>query len=677
MAIPPQMILSLAEMFKDKKKKDDEIGRNLIDKTKNTVTQGAGIFGNLLQATSSLPGQEPNVSQSAFGGALSGLSSGMAFGPLGALFGAAIGGIGGYASGSKNLEEYLTGLNEEQKMNLMSKTVEPTMYDEGGEVKDAGVQTEVGEIILLPSTLELVRSAAKKDHEDMDSSHISDFLPEGSEVFSTKLKFDPTKIKEKVVGQGYGHYTEEKTYAPEEMEIEDKFGNKEVSFAEAAEILKKKISVVGNSSKDIFDKITDAENKETRSMYLNVLIEEQDKERYKDVAPAIESVQMFRLGGRVKKYPEGGPVGAGVSDKYYENVLKKLNELRGKNEESFARGKTELSDLTRRMRGSIMAQAGVETLFTALQNPNVRPVIQDNTFINDAYQQMPLSFIESQVAPIRGSANSLAQSLLASGVDPKDVPSMIAGTQGRALDAESRMRSQFAMDRVNTDRGRYAALRENLVGNRANIVGAENLTNDNYNKKFSEFGRVIANAIGDNRMVTAGDFTGRRNLEKSYNDNDISLFRTEAEISGNKAKFDDMMSRINERLDRLDLERIKLGRSFDERSGLYDTPLLSSIAPAPVSPQTPPVRITPNGVEPVPQPIGVLPRRPIAPIENNRRPQLPMSGSVGAFDALSLLPRRTIKAESLFPQDPLESLLSIMSPNNSKIDWAKEGKPWW
>lgn len=554
MTISPQVAQFLAQFAKDR---DKELGKELIRKTGDKafgVLQGAGVLGNIMTATSDIPGQEPNVKQSAIGGALSGLSAGMAFGPIGALLGAGIGGVGGFISGSKNLEEHLLQLNEEQNANIMSKTIQPTTFKPGGIVGQEGIQTEAGEIVFIPELMELVMVAAKKKHKDMDSKLITDFFPKGSVVFTDKTKFDPTKISDKVLGYGQGHYEENKTYAPERITIGDKFGDKELTYAEAAKKLKNSIRITDGKKKDIFDDITDAENKLTRMMYLQELINSQEKI---DIPEVEQDVPKFAL---------GGPVGEGISTDYYAEVLRKLQELRDRNKSELDRGKGDLNDLSKKMRGSIMAQAGVSSLFTALQNPITRPVVQDNTFIEDAYQQAPQSLIESQVSPIRGSVNSMAQILLSSGVDPGQVPSMLASSQGRALDAEGQLRSRFINDRISTDRAKYGALRSNLTTNRSNIVAAENATTEGYNQRFGQFGSILAQMMGQGRELTAGKFEAGRNLDKSFFDNDISLFQTEAGISGNKMQFDDTMRRLSEKLERLESERRRRDLEIDRRN---------------------------------------------------------------------------------------------------------------
>lgn len=555
MTLSPQVLQLLAQMQKDK---SDQIGRETIKKTGDKafgVLQGAGILGNVMQATSDIPGQRPNVGQSAIGGALSGLSSGAAFGPIGALLGAGIGGVGGFISGSKNLEEHLLQLNQEQEANIASKTIQPTSYKPGGVVGQSGIQTELGEIALIPELMELVATAAKKQHKDMDSKLVTDFFNKGTIIFSNKKMFDPTKISDKVIGYGQGHYEENKTYAPEQITIGDKFGDEEVTYAEAAKKLKNKIKVSDGKNKDIFDDITDSENKLTRMMYLNELIASQQGIDLLDSEPA-----------EVPKFEYGGPVGVGVSADYYSNVLRKLEELKGLNKSELDKGKGDLNDLSKKLRGSIMAQAGLSTLFTALQNPRTEPVVQDNTFIEEAYQQVPLSFIESQVAPFRGGVNSMAQMLLSSGVNPSQVPALLATTQSRALDAEGQLRSRFIQDRVNTDRGKYQALRENATTNKSNIVAAENATTEGYNQRFAQFGSIIAQMMGQGRELTAGKVQAGRNLDKSFLDNDISLFRTEADIAGNRMQFDDQMRRINDRLNELRSNRDKLNQSIDLRN---------------------------------------------------------------------------------------------------------------
>ena len=186
---------------------------------------------------------------------------------------------------------------------------------DGGAIMDvldsagnAGVQTEIGERVVMPDG-EIVLVKADKLHKDMKKDQITDFLPEGSVVFSAKDKgrmlINPKNYENQVIGYSIAKY-DENDMTPqkiEEIKFGDIIGTKKLSPSEALEKIRKRFPTISNSS-DIFTRATNEENKRARLPYIEILAREQEKKSGK----LVEATQQFAYGGgvRVRKMANGG-----------------------------------------------------------------------------------------------------------------------------------------------------------------------------------------------------------------------------------------------------------------------------------------------------------------------------------------------------------------------------------
>lgn len=235
----------------------------------------ASIGGGLLSSTAIVPGEEPNIRRGVVGGILSGAAAGP--------FGMLAGGLGGYLTAARAMEDYQKSLGRSAEQNRLDKTVNPSLYEEGGEVNAeqefVAAQLSFDELILLPDG-QIVKSTSKEKHDDMEKDEVTDMIPKGSYVFSNKLKFDTKKLKDTdiVLAKFPGVYSEEGNTKYEEIKLTDTIGEGEMTFAEAAKKVLKKIPTQDNK-KDIYNKKTNDLNIETRIPHLMKLIELQTKQK--------------------------------------------------------------------------------------------------------------------------------------------------------------------------------------------------------------------------------------------------------------------------------------------------------------------------------------------------------------------------------------------------------------
>lgn len=247
---------------------------NLI-RNKAILGDIATTAGGLLSATAVQPGEEPNIRRGILGGALAGAAGG----PLGIL----AGGLGGFFTSAKAMENYQNTLGLEAEQNRLDKTINPALYEEGGMIAPPqefeAAQLSFDELILLPDG-QIVKSTSNKEHKDMKKDEVTDMIPKGSYVFSNKLKFDTKKLKEEdiVLAKFPGVYSEEGNTKYEEIKLTDTVGEGEMTFAEAAKRVLKKIPTQDNK-KDIYNKKTNDLNIETRIPHLMKLIELQTKQK--------------------------------------------------------------------------------------------------------------------------------------------------------------------------------------------------------------------------------------------------------------------------------------------------------------------------------------------------------------------------------------------------------------
>jgi hypothetical protein len=278
--------------------------------SQSQILGGMNLAGQTLQRASiqGIAGTNAGI----LGGGLQGAASGFQMaGVGGGVLGGLLGGTMGYAASKEQEAARALLRQQEENAKFLANGVNPTKYAEGGEIMDGsgnvGIQTELGERIVLPNG-DIVEVKADKLHKDMDKKQITDFVPEGSVIFSAKETkkhlINPKDYENEIMGYSVVNYDENDPNSTKLKEIKfgDIIGDKPLSPSDALEMIRKKYSTVSDDRKDIFSEATNKENKKARMPYISALVMEQAKNNG-SLAP-----QQFGYGGgvRVRKYPDGG-----------------------------------------------------------------------------------------------------------------------------------------------------------------------------------------------------------------------------------------------------------------------------------------------------------------------------------------------------------------------------------
>lgn len=242
------------------------------------TTSGVGFA---LSTASLQPNGQSNVGMSALGSGLQGFGAGLNAGILPAIGLGLVSAAGGLQSAAQTNADYFDDKTLADKFELSSKTVSPSILGPGGFMgtgdEKVPVQMEKKETYVTDD-LSIYDSKAKAKHEDMDPLKITDVVKPGSFAFSTRKFFTPGNHADELLGYGLAHYNEEGDYELEEVVMGEVFGNskKEITFAQAADKIRKHFKTVDdgeNRESDLLTKITNQENKQARMPYLNRLIQ--------------------------------------------------------------------------------------------------------------------------------------------------------------------------------------------------------------------------------------------------------------------------------------------------------------------------------------------------------------------------------------------------------------------
>ena len=508
------------------------------DKLMGNIGLAAGTVGGLLTASELSPDSSPNKATSIAADALKGVQAGSAYGPLGMLGGALIGGVIGKGSYMQRKE-----LQDAQDYRLHqnyidTRTVDQNTgyYQEGGQVESQEapplmkheksyfvppmpmaindvdpqspyqhVQTEKGEMVLMPDG-GLVPVKATKLHKNMKKDEVTDILPAGAYVMSDfnnkKLKKD--KMDKVVLGHGVVEYEEEENDDPiKEVKMSDFMNKKEMTPAEISEQIVKKYAI-SSRKKDIFADATNERNKINRMPFLAKLVELNEEKRSK--TEPIDT-EMFKMGGKVKKYqtegfinPEDNPdlanqilnsdpvsplpvkLGPISTDKFKPkftiNDLPKpavqtpvaedpynvfLNEAKGKFDANSKYGR-------------LASGAGhaLGAIGSALQDATVDPVLKSTKYLRRAFQGVPQYLKDYQIQQTQKPLDTLARNLGRAGYTGNQLQAILSGAAARSQDATNKQMFNYNMNDLNQEMAYNKAMQGVEDFNSGSITQAAN-----------------------------------------------------------------------------------------------------------------------------------------------------------------------------------------------------------
>jgi len=177
------------------------------------------------------------------------------------------------------------------------------------------LQAEHKEWVIIPETGELVEVAAKTKHSKMDEDEITDYLPEGSYIFSNdkSMKLNKKDFEDVAVSTRIPKYKEgEKPEEYKEYTLADEyFTAKTNTPADLIKNVQKKHAVITDDEMKYnpFVQLANDLNKQNREPIVNFI-----KDVSEQIKPTDEPVvQKFKQGGYVPKYQNFGEVFGGVS----------------------------------------------------------------------------------------------------------------------------------------------------------------------------------------------------------------------------------------------------------------------------------------------------------------------------------------------------------------------------
>lgn len=235
--------------------------KKIIDGATSNSANVLGFAGNALFGAS-MTGQ-PDPAMGAIGGALSGLTTG---GPIAALWGA----LSGFAASGQAREDYEKMIASQQDRYMKDRTFMPGQYEDGGVPEFDRIQTEDGEMLVLPN-LEISKVKAKEKHKDMDDYEVTDAIQPGTIVFSNKKKIDLKRHADTELSEAISFYDENDNYHFEGLKVGDILGDKgEITFAEAMQRVKKYYPT--STAKNLMSEKTNAENLAARKPIIEYLL---------------------------------------------------------------------------------------------------------------------------------------------------------------------------------------------------------------------------------------------------------------------------------------------------------------------------------------------------------------------------------------------------------------------
>lgn len=290
---------------------------------------------------------QTEVAPSAISSGVAGAIAGAKAGPIGAIGGGLLGMVSGGLKAGTQREAYEQQEYEKQLRKFTGLRMAPRTYEEGGipptEADPAlpiPVQEEKGEVMFFPDG-KLVDSMAKKTHKQMDNDDVTDFIPDGTVIFSNSEKkvIDLSKFKDHVLNITKGHYSEDGNTPGETILFGDVYGKKgKKTPAVLAKAVRKMTPIIEKPVEQI-EIDTNAENLRRRAELLLPIMQIQEGV-YKKFE--FEKPMKFEKGGIARKKRkksvipkyEGGTDGCGVGYIKDEsgNCVPDIQTLAGMNE---------------------------------------------------------------------------------------------------------------------------------------------------------------------------------------------------------------------------------------------------------------------------------------------------------------------------------------------------------
>lgn len=257
-----------------------------IEKWKGRLGTLAGVGATMVDAANMAEPANTKVGVGAGAGAVQGAVAGGAMGPVGMIGGAIVGGLTGAFKSAEQKEEYEMEEARRRKEQLSGLRTAPLMRERGGlaasesgMTEDILLQTEEGEILLLPDG-RLVDAMADKTHKEIkDRMHVTDVVPDPTFVFSNSDKevIDLSKYADDIFKHTKGVYSEDGNTPMQVIKVGDILGKKgKVTPAALVKRRVRRLFPIIEKPREDFEVRTNQENLRRRGEVLQLIMRIQE-----------------------------------------------------------------------------------------------------------------------------------------------------------------------------------------------------------------------------------------------------------------------------------------------------------------------------------------------------------------------------------------------------------------
>ena len=318
--------------------------------------------------------------------------------------------------------------------------INPLAAENGAIVNYGKVQAEKDEIIVLPDG-SIVEPASKTFHNKMDSDEVTEYLPQGSIVFSNKVMVKKSAFEGKkgdVVAASVANYTEtEKPELPIEFKISELFGSKkEMSSAELIKEVKRRFPIkevqdngTENPKLTPIDKQTNEQNKLARIPYITAIF---DKVKNKMKTDTTDNPVKANAGVILAAAQAGGNILGALGSQY-------MNYLNTKKNRELLKKWYDTSN------ANLNTGAAIGML-SALVNPYIpkKNIDAQRDYLNEMPDKVPYYLQDSAYNQLSADSNMRTRSLFENTTSFNKAANAASAYDVNALDAKSRLATNFA-----------------------------------------------------------------------------------------------------------------------------------------------------------------------------------------------------------------------------------------
>lgn len=407
-------------------------------------------------------------------------------------------------------------------------------YQEGGQGA-VGAQLEKGELFVTPN-LDIMQSAAKLLHKDMDKDHVTDVLGVQDYVISDLDRMKITRKQADDISFGMGGVLYEEGKVPDEpteLLASKLFRDEEdeLKLSEYVERIRKTFKVTDKES--VFDKKTNSANKESRLHFIAAAVGVNEKRRTggkpeTGFASTFENkfktaistdgnpikkegtYGAFPSEGEVQELQLGGPIAAGLQ------ILSGIGQWIGAGQ-SFKDTRRQLQADRGQIQGLANQQSGFAGLSTAAnlagyanQNPYVESPQFDSTQLDATIRRVPRNLFDYTAGRLMAGNRSFNDAVFRNAGSFSEAANVIGQNQAASQGAIAGLGAQEVQQNINLEnqfRNQKQAFSDRQI---SSDVNARNATRANSNQ-------LIAG--------TAGTLSGGIQAQGQINTNRINALR--------------------------------------------------------------------------------------------------------------------------------------------------------